>query len=99
MVLNMSSWLVLAHPIALPHVLGGPHAYVSMDDECIVDIDEHGQLLLAVERAQLHPLQLHRQLTVLLKEGALGHGLVVHKLPDTKCSRTHHTCISGCLRP
>ena len=69
-----------SHPVALPHVLGGAQAHISVDDECVVNIDEEGQLLLAAEGAQLHPLQLHRQLTVLLKEGALGHGLVVHRL-------------------
>lgn len=68
------------HPIALPHVLGDPHAYISMDDECIVNIDEHGQLLLTAEGSELHSLQLYCQLTVLLKERTQGHGLVVHIL-------------------
>lgn len=68
------------HSVSLPHVGGGPHPQVAVDDQGVVDVDEEGQLLLAAQRQQLHPLQLDGQLAVALKVGVLRHAFVVHRL-------------------
>ena len=53
-----------------------------MDDQGVVGVDEEGQLLLPAQGQQLHPLELHRQRTVALKQRAHLHALVVHTLPE-----------------
>lgn len=71
---------VVEESVSLPHVGGGPHPQVAVDDQCVVDVDEEGQLLLAAQRQQLHPLQLDGQLAVALEVGVLRHAFVVYRL-------------------
>lgn len=80
---NCHTFRVQLHPthsVSLPHVGGGPHPQVAVDDQGVVDVDEEGQLLLAAQRQQLHPLQLDGQLAVALEVGVLRHAFVVYRL-------------------
>lgn len=91
---NCHTFRVQLHPthsVSLPHVGGGPHPQVAVDDQGVVDVDEEGQLLLAAQRQQLHSLQLDGQLAVALEVGVLRHAFVVYRLARQQKKKHEHT--------